>query len=294
MSRSKVNSRRGETKEKDSGSLELYFTKLAISYKEDDESPKEKIGKYSVKKEIVNDTLSSIYLVEYNKTKYILKENKKYKNHEREDRIYSHLGPHKYICDYYGSFKFKDRHFIVLKYFPGGNLFNIAQKLSDAFFYKKIVRQIVDVLFFLKKKGVAYLDLKPENILYDSDNQEIKLIDFAFSLLPQEEVLEYARGTPIYFSPELVRCSFSKVGCQTDIWALGILLWEIYTGIHPLEKYEGDEVGLQIRRFDFESFSQKIKFPKYLKSLIRECLIQDPDERITIEQIRNHKFLSFD
>ena len=99
----------------------------------------------------------------------------------------------------------------------------------------KIVLGICDALDYMHKHGVVHRDLKPENIMVDSEDR-IKLIDFGIAMKEDARRLTYAGpnpllGTPDYISPEQVK---GQRGDQrSDIYALGIMLFEMLTGHTP-------------------------------------------------------------
>jgi eukaryotic-like serine/threonine-protein kinase len=99
----------------------------------------------------------------------------------------------------------------------------------------KICLEICDALDYMHKRGVVHRDLKPENVMVDkSDN--IKLIDFGIAMKEDARRLTFVNlsstlGTPDYISPEQVK---GQRGDQrSDIYALGIMLYEMLTGRVP-------------------------------------------------------------
>jgi serine/threonine-protein kinase len=98
-----------------------------------------------------------------------------------------------------------------------------------------LTRGICEALDYMHKHGVVHRDLKPENIMVDSEDR-IKLIDFGIAMKEDARRLTYAGpspllGTPDYISPEQVK---GQRGDQrSDIYALGIMLYEMLTGQTP-------------------------------------------------------------
>ena len=99
----------------------------------------------------------------------------------------------------------------------------------------RIVLQIASALEYIHRHGVVHRDLKPENIMVDADDN-IKLIDFGIAASAGARRLTFAKftqtmGTPDYISPEQVK---GKRGdARSDIYALGIMLYEMLTGKVP-------------------------------------------------------------
>ncbi len=99
----------------------------------------------------------------------------------------------------------------------------------------KLTLEICDALDYMHKHGVVHRDLKPENIMVDAEDR-IKLIDFGIAMKEDARRLTYAGpspilGTPDYISPEQVK---GQRGDQrSDIYALGVMLYEMLTGQPP-------------------------------------------------------------
>jgi len=100
-----------------------------------------------------------------------------------------------------------------------------------------IVSRVLHALDYIHSQGVVHRDLKPENIMVNS-NDEIKLIDFGIAGMEGARRLTFAKlsqvmGTPDYIAPEQVK---GKRGDgRTDIYAMGIMLYELLTGETPFK-----------------------------------------------------------
>ena len=101
----------------------------------------------------------------------------------------------------------------------------------------RLARKICDALDYIHRNGVIHRDLKPENIMVD-ERDEIKLIDFGIAGRAGARRLTFGKlselmGTPDYISPEQVK---GKRGdCRSDIYALGVILYEMLTGQLPFQ-----------------------------------------------------------
>ena len=103
------------------------------------------------------------------------------------------------------------------------------------------IGEIILALEELHALGIVYRDLKLENIMIDSVGH-IKLIDFGFSKylgLKNEQRTYTSCGTPAYIAPEV----YNKLGhgYEVDVWALGVIIFELITGYNPF--FEGEQIN---------------------------------------------------
>ena len=123
---------------------------------------------------------------------------------------------------------------MVLDLCPGGELFYYIQQYRR--FTEKSARiyfaEILLILEYLHQNHILYRDLKPENILIDSEGH-LKLTDFGLSIMDfNEDELSYTFcGSPEYMSPEMLAQSGHSFAL--DFYTLGVLLYEMLTGLPP-------------------------------------------------------------
>jgi len=147
-------------------------------------------------------------------------------------------------------------------------------------------RQILDGIEHLHKYGVCHRDLKPENLLLEKGTNDLKIIDFGLSNMykPPHETLRTACGSPCYAAPEMI-AGKDYHGQKIDIWSCGVILYAMLCGYLPFEDPNTEKLYKKILNCDYA-------FPNYIsdlgKDLIKKILNTNPDERYTLEQIRNH------
>jgi 5'-AMP-activated protein kinase catalytic alpha subunit len=175
-----------------------------------------------------------------------------------------------------------------MEYCNKGELFDYIvahQKLEEdeasIFFY-----QLINGVDYMHKKGVAHRDLKPENLLL-TVNKILKIIDFGLSHeYDENSLLKTKCGSPSYAAPEIIRGKLYD-GFKTDIWCCGIILYAMLCGYLPFEGDNNKELFRNILNCnpEYPSFMSKTA-----KKLIKSLLKANPDERLTIEQIKKNDF----
>jgi serine/threonine protein kinase len=96
-------------------------------------------------------------------------------------------------------------------------------------------------LGYMHSRNKAHRDLKLDNLLYDAETQQIKIIDFGFSLhARKDESSSTVCGTPHYMCPDLARkAPYNPF--TADVWAAGVILYTIYVGKLPFYgEFEAD------------------------------------------------------
>jgi len=134
--------------------------------------------------------------------------------------------------------------------------------------------------------GVVHRDLKPGNIFLatEGDRRVAKVLDFGISKLVAEENVrmtqtQSAFGTPLYMSPEHIR-SAKNVDHRTDIWSLGIILYEIVTGRVPFEAETATAVAVAIAIEPLVPASHyRPGLPPQLDAVLGRALEKDPTRR---------------
>jgi len=189
--------------------------------------------------------------------------------------------------------------YIVMEYLEGGTLLDYMED-KNLILSEKIIAKILycvgTVIKYLNSYGVIHRDLKPENIMLldKSDNPLIKIIDFGLTrTLAAGEKLAEGFGTITYVAPEvLTRKPYNK---QIDIWSMGVILYFLLTGGKlPFDDENNNEEIIAKKAllmdplFPDEYFSKRSKTAKLL---INDCLVKDPEKRITIDNFMKNEWL---
>jgi eukaryotic-like serine/threonine-protein kinase len=176
--------------------------------------------------------------------------------------------------------------FIAMEYISGGSLHELlaqqqpAGSRLDLLEAVDLTRQLADALHYAHQQGVFHRDIKPENILLKPDQHPV-LTDFGLARLVQGSLVDTAigesMGTPEYMSPE--QCSGDRVDGRSDIYALGVVLYEMIAGQTPFQPRTMPEaIQMHTRQAppDIHTFRQ---VPHELETVLTTALAKDPRSR---------------
>jgi serine/threonine protein kinase len=128
------------------------------------------------------------------------------------------------------------RLFIIMEYVAGGNLKERMRPTLPLPETTRVIRDVARALSYAHARQIVHRDVKPVNVLVDTDGR-ILLSDFGVAkILASSSVVTHAGagvGTPEYMSPE--QCRGTYVDTRSDIYALGVMLYEMLTGRTPFE-----------------------------------------------------------
>ena len=196
------------------------------------------------------------------------------------------LMKHPYIMSYYGLFETVNHIVIVLEYINGTTLLDYFNEgRINEFEAQKIFRQIAYALFYLHETcNIVHRDLKLENIMYSSIDHRIKIIDFGVSSDSSE--MSTQCGSFQYCAPEIIKNNVYTN--SVDIWSAGVMLFLLLTGEFPFDNENTAALVNQI-------LTQDPIWPTHITDdaldLLKRMLEKDPNSRIKINEIMEHKWV---
>jgi predicted Ser/Thr protein kinase len=151
---------------------------------------------------------------------------------------------HPHICPVFEAGEIDGRHYIVMALIDGQPLSRIIEKGRASMPERAVVstvRKLALALDEAHQKGIVHRDIKPGNIMIDRRGQPV-IMDFGLSRLhrPEESALTQSgqvMGTPAYMAPEQALSRLADIGPPADVYALGVVLYEMLTGQRP---FQGD------------------------------------------------------
>lgn len=181
---------------------------------------------------------------------------------------------------------------IVMDYASNGDLQTKIKKQKKPFSESQILDWFTQICLAIKHihdKKILHRDLKSGNIFLD-DKERIKLGDFGIAKC-LDSTFDKAKtivGTPYYLSPEIVQDK--PYSFKSDIWSLGILLYEMTVLKMPFEASSLPMLSLKIVKGNYSAIPMSVS--KEIRSLIQSILQVKIENRPTIHQILRHKLIN--
>jgi len=186
---------------------------------------------------------------------------------------------HPHIVTIYDVGEQDDLAYIAMEYVAGKDLRHFVRKQSLLPVHKfmELMAQIAEALDYAHKQGVIHRDIKPSNIILDESGRSIKVVDFGIARIGTTSRTRTGTilGTPLYMSPE--QLAGRLMDGRSDIFSLGILMFELLTGERP---FEADSVAALMMKISRDPQPDVLKIrggvPICLRNIIDKCLQKDP------------------
>lgn len=189
---------------------------------------------------------------------------------------------HENVCQMYDLNEEKGTHYITMEYVHGEDLKRLIRKMGQMSAGQAIslARQVCEGLTEAHKLGVVHRDLKPQNIMVDEEGKA-RIMDFGIARSLKGKGMTGAGvmiGTPEYMSPEQVEGKDTDQ--RSDIYSLGVILYEMVTGRVPFEGDTPFTIGIkQKSEIPREPGELNSQVPSDLSGVIMKCLEKDKEKR---------------
>lgn len=191
---------------------------------------------------------------------------------------------HPYIVAVFDAGFEDDTWYIVMEYVPGGETlhhYTHPETLLPMDKFVRVALKCAKALDYAHRKGVVHRDIKPKNVLLTQDG-EVKLSDFSVAMRTGLDVTETQvdgyLGSPLYMSPEQVKGE--EVTHQSDIFSLGVLMYELLTGKAPFSAANITTVIYQITAKKHMPLREvRVDVPESLTQIVDRALEKDPAAR---------------
>jgi serine/threonine protein kinase len=229
-------------------------------------------------------------------------------------RIYDN-GGHPNISGLRDSYEDQKYYYLILDLVTGGEMFEHlinfgAYSEADA---ARLMHEIASALAFLHGVGVVHADLKPENLLLSTKNRldgTIKIIDFgcavvddvedsqdAYAAEKRKSLLKNASstGTTAYWPPERFDME-STANAGTDMWAIGVILYIMLTGVHPFDVQgvsTDEDIKARIKADPRPPLNEDLvgHLSESAIDLIKKLMEKDPKKRLTAYDMLQHPWV---
>lgn len=210
-----------------------------------------------------------------------------------ERRVLSRLD-HPFIMKMHYAFQTTEKLYLVLDYCPGGELFFHLSRYRR--FQEPVARfyaaELLLAIGHLHKHGIIYRDLKPENVLLDAYGH-VKLGDFGLAKDGIKHPTQGAKstcGTPEYMAPEVL--NQGGHGFCVDYWGLGMILYEMMTGLPPWYTTDRSKLFKRLRSAPL-IFPKEVHFTPHCRACVAGLLDREPRLRLGVMGLRSamrHEF----
>jgi serine/threonine protein kinase/tetratricopeptide (TPR) repeat protein len=189
---------------------------------------------------------------------------------------------HRHVGRMYELLEHQGAHFITMEYVPGEDLRSLTKRVRQLAPATAVLiaRETAEGLAEAHRLGIIHRDLKPSNIMFDKDGNA-KIMDFGIARggrgggLTGEDMII---GTPEYMSPEQV--DGREVDRRSDLYSLGVILFEMLTGRAPFEGGTPFSVALKHKsERPPDPRTSNPQLPPELGQLVLRCLEKDPAKR---------------
>jgi len=188
---------------------------------------------------------------------------------------------HENVCRVYDIGEFEGQPFITMQYIDGEDLGSLLRRIGrlppDR--AAEVAKRICLGLSAAHEKGVLHRDLKPGNIMIDSRGQ-VLITDFGIAAFASELLGTETDGTPVYMAPE--QLLGKKASVQSDLYSLGLVMFEMFTGRRPFEVTSARELAEARQAHPFLAPSSLAPgVDPVIDRIVEQCLNPDSQARPT-------------
>ena len=253
------------------------------------------LGRYEVERELGKGAMGAVYLgkdpkisrIVAIKTMALSQEFEEDELQEVKDRFFREAETagrltHPHIVTIYDAGEEHDLAYIAMEFLKGSDLNKYIKKTSLLPHAKvlELIRRAADALNYAHGNNVVHRDIKPANIMWDPETDSMKITDFGIARITDSSKTKTGMvlGTPSYMSPE--QLAGKKVGGQSDLFSLGVMLFQMVTGELP---FTGDSMATLMYKITNEAHPApeliNPDVPRCITVIINRALDKDTEKR---------------
>lgn len=246
-------------------------------------------GSMGLVRKVMHRTSGEVYALKAVDKKRVL-------DHKLQDQLVAEVNTqmtlsHPNLLRCFDCFLEENTVYIVLEVASNGDLYQLMKRQgplreSDAAY---VFKQVCDGVQYLHNNGIIHRDLKPENVLLAGD-MTVKIADFGWAAkAKQNDTRNTFCGTLCMLAPEII--AGKAYDAKVDVWAIGVLLFEMLMGQSPFDKGQGlmetckAIVGPGLSAVSLE------EVPTAVHPLLRGLMHQQPENRISLEDCLSSKWV---
>lgn len=205
--------------------------------------------------------------------------------------------PHPNIVECYDIIQTNTHVYIIMEYCDSGSLRDIMKKPIKEKYVQYYFFQLANGLKYLDKHSIIHRDIKPRNILLTNNRTILKIADFGFAKkkFSEHSLYDTICGSPLYMAPEIIRND--HYNNQTDLWSIGMILYEMLYGVHPFHKCKTmSELQDILKNVELEippkNCNNNRDVSEECLSFLKKLLQKDVSNRMTWDEFFNHPWIN--
>ncbi|MBD3673292.1 MAG: protein kinase [Planctomycetaceae bacterium] len=259
--------------------------------------PPEEFGRYRIDRELGRGGMGAVYLAHDTQLdrKVALKiptfKEDRYRKDAierffREARVMANM-QHANLCPVFDVGEYQHWHYLTMAYIDGESLSEKLRRSQEFPLSQALVllQKVAQALHLAHQAGVIHRDLKPANIMITKAGEPV-IMDFGLALRQQADEAELTHsgavlGSPSYMSPEQVEARHDEIGPATDVYALGVILYQMITGTRPFVGSVASIFGQIVSMIPDPPSSVCPELPSEIDSICMKALEKSPADRHT-------------
>jgi serine/threonine-protein kinase len=191
---------------------------------------------------------------------------------------------HESVCKVFEVGELAGVSYIAMRHVPGASL-DAAASVFPLETQVRLFRQVAEALHAAHREGLVHRDVKPGNVIVEAGEEGVPracVVDFGLALEQErsQSVTQQAAGTPAYMAPEQARGEMNRIDRRTDVYGLGVTMWEVLAGEPMVKGTSVVEILLKVVHDEPRPIlAKRPGMPADLATIIMKCVEKEPEKR---------------